>query len=63
MTRPRTIPIRQSPALQHQQINDRWPNYGDALPDVDTTPDAALFVLMPGKVLYQLQAGTWEALT
>jgi hypothetical protein len=63
MTVAREIPIRQSPSLQHTQINARWPSYGDTLPDADTTPDASLFVLMPGKVLYQLQAGTWEALT
>jgi hypothetical protein len=62
MTVPRQIPIRQSPSLQHAQINARWPDYGDTLPDPDTTPDAALFVLTPGQVLYQLQSGTWEVL-
>ncbi len=63
MTVPRQIPIRQSPSLQHAQINARWPDYGEELPNPLTTPDASLFTLMPGKVLYQLQAGVWEALT
>lgn len=54
------IPIAQSPELFRREINLRLPAYGDALPDPAVSPDGKLFVLNPGKVLYQLQNGAWE---
>lgn len=35
--------------------------YGDALPD-PVGEDGRIFVVMPGKTQYQLQAGSWVAL-
>ena len=57
---PHDVSIAQSPELFRRQINQRLPNYGDTLPDVDLSADGTLFVLTPGKVLYQLQNGAWE---
>lgn len=60
MSNPHDIPIAQSPELFRRQVNVRLPNFGTALPDVATAAEGTLFVLNPGKVLYQLQNGVWE---
>lgn len=61
MSRPREVGIVKNSELFRTQINDRWPDYGSVLPVVADTPDGKLFALSGH--IYQLQSGTWVALT
>lgn len=56
------IPIAQSPELFRREVNLRIPEFGTVLPDPTISPEGKLFVLNPGKVLYQLQEGVWETI-
>lgn len=57
----RKIGIVKNTDLFRDQINERWPDYGDILPDPEETPDGKLFVL--SGALFQLQAGAWVSVT
>ncbi len=43
------------------QVQAALPAYGTSLPAAEGE-DGRLFVLMPGKVTYQLQSGAWVAI-